>query len=91
MIFRCKKMKYTNTNHKTKMPKLKTMERMMIQITNSSGMKKWEISATSIVALWIWVTLAMEMESFQKNSISDLTGSSKLDFHTSEIAFAIYV
>jgi hypothetical protein len=64
MTFRSKKMRYTNTSHKTKTRKLKTMEPMTTQTTSSLGTKKWEISDISTAALWIWVTLATETESF---------------------------
>ena len=75
-----KKMKFTNTNHKTKMEKQKTMLVMMMKTrTTSSDMKKLEIFDISTEVSWIWDILDTEREYSCKNQTLDLTGNSRLD------------
>ena len=68
MTWMFKKTRSINTSPKTKMLRLKTMvETIRMKMTNSTSMRRWEISDTSIEVSWTWGTLDMGTEFSWRN------------------------
>ena len=88
MILKCKKMKSININLRMKMLKLKIMEEtMMMTMTSSLDMRRWETFDILTEVSWIQDTLAMDKESSQRSQTSDPTGNLKLDALNQHISY----
>lgn len=74
-----RKTKSINMNLKNKMDSWRTMEEMILPMTNFTATRRWEIFAISTEALWIWATSVTERAFSYKNWILDPIGNSKLD------------